>query len=366
MVILAVTAGSAYWLPAYHHHLAVMPSRVAWWRVWADWDGDWYRRIAQSGYGYARHGQQSIAFFPSYPLVVRLVAFLTGNVVVAGVLTTLASGAAVAVLFGEWLSDRLARPAAVASLLALLVYPYAFYLYGPMYADALFLACAIGAFVALERGYPWVAGALGAVAVAARPIGIVLVVGLIARGWELTRSETAQPKAKFAAGDRRRVLMAVSVSALGLAGYMGYLWVTRGDALAFVSAEQGWHQSPGVSTWFKTALFTHVSRAQSIDTVLRLVAHPIVMIVALALIPRVVKRFGRAYGLYAALAILLPAVATKDFFGMGRYALAAFPCFAAAGDLITTRPRVARLGLAASAAVLILVATQFGRGAYLS
>jgi hypothetical protein len=59
-----------------------------------------------------------------------------------------------------------------------MLYPYAYYLGGAVYPTALFLAAAIGAFVLLDHGHPWLSGLTGAVATAAGPVGLALVVGL--------------------------------------------------------------------------------------------------------------------------------------------------------------------------------------------
>ncbi|MBA3956074.1 MAG: hypothetical protein H0X58_05350 [Acidimicrobiia bacterium] len=65
-------------------------------------------------------------------------------------------------------------------------------------------------------------------------------------------------------------------------------------------------------------------------------AHPLLTIAGFALLPRVFRRFGYGYGTYALLVIGLSCLGTKNFFGMARYVMAAFPCFAVAGDLLAS------------------------------
>ena len=63
---------------------------------WANWDGQWYVRIAADGYRRA----YSEAFFPLYPLLVRTVRPLAGSYVVAGtVLSWVAIAVALWLLF---------------------------------------------------------------------------------------------------------------------------------------------------------------------------------------------------------------------------------------------------------------------------
>jgi len=91
-----------------------------WIDAWVRWDSNWYGGIAENGYFYHPGQQSPIAFFPSYPMAVRLVAGLVGDVQVAGVLVTVLCGAASLVLFWRWLDGRVtsrARRLATASLM---------------------------------------------------------------------------------------------------------------------------------------------------------------------------------------------------------------------------------------------------------
>ena len=72
------------------------------------------------------------------------------------------------------------RRARRTALVLLLVYPYAWFLYGSGYGDAFFLVVTVGAFVLLERDRPVLAGAAGFIATAARPTGTAVLIGLIA------------------------------------------------------------------------------------------------------------------------------------------------------------------------------------------
>src|SRR5687767_9756535 len=104
---------------------------------WLWWDGSWYLHIAQVGYSFVPGQQSSVAFFPVYPMAVRLLgAVLPGGQALAAVLITMLSGLAVLALFHRWCQRRMSSTAASAAVLALAVYPYAWFLYGAAYADA--------------------------------------------------------------------------------------------------------------------------------------------------------------------------------------------------------------------------------------
>jgi Mannosyltransferase (PIG-V) len=323
---------------------------------WLRWDGWWYAHIAGQGYTYQPHRMSPVAFFPVYPLAARAVAAVVpGGVELALLLTTILCGAAVFVLFQRWCRRRMEPRAARASMCALALYPFAWFLYGAAYSDALYFALALGAFLLLEQHRPGAAGLVGAIATATRPTGITLIIGLVA----------------VAAGDpklRARAWM-VLFSAAGLLAWMAWLAISFGNPLAFIETEgaPGWDQPPGWHTWLKLGLPDRLLRMpppEAISIVLQIV----VCVFFLAMIPVVVRRFGAGYGIYAAVAIVVPALSSGDFLGVGRYLLPVFPVFAAIGAAAdATAHRAAVRMLAFGSAVLLLFgAALFSAGFLLS
>lgn len=320
---------------------------------WAQWDSGWYQYIADNGYAYTPGQQGPVAFFPAYPLLMRGGAAVVGNVYLAGILVTLASGVGATVLFWKWLMERLSPAAARVSLLLFALFPYSFFLYGAVYADALFIVAVLGAFTLVEHDRPWLAGVAGAVATAARPIGVVLVVALVVRVLERGHRPGWRP-----AG--------VLLSGLGIAGFCLYLWTRFGDPLAFGTIQEAWDQEAGPETWLKFRFFRDVADIASPLPALVYLAHPVLTVLGVVLVPRVFRRFGRGYGIYVALLIGLSALGTKNFFGMSRYLLAAFPCFAVAGEWVAERPRLRTVAPAVSGLGLVVLTAAYSRGYYLS
>jgi len=160
----------------------------------------------------------------------------------------------------------------------------------------------------------------------------------------------------------------VLVSALGLAGFCFYQWRKFGDPFTFITVQSAWDQESGPRTWLKFRFFADLGTLDDRNILgsLSYLAHPVLTFAALALVPRVFRRFGYGYGTYALLAVLVPALATKNFFGMARYLLAAFPCFAVAGELLAERPKLARVVYPALAVVLVVLTAAYSQGQYLS
>jgi Gpi18-like mannosyltransferase len=336
-----------------------------WLAGWAQWDSGWYHRIAADGYSYVAGQQSTVAFFPTYPVVVGALGVLVDDPYLAGIAVTLAAGVAVAALFAAWARPRLSPTAAWAALLAFLLFPYAFFLYGVVYADALFVAALLGAFLLLDDDHPVLAGLAGAVATAARPVGIVLIVGLALRALE--RRGALRAEGRWIDWRRLRPADAgVLLSVLGIAGWCVYLWARFDDPFAFASAQGAWDQGAGPATWLKFQFFEDITDLRSPRAWLLYMAHPVLTIAATCLLPRVFRRFGAGYGVYAALLIGVSALSTKNFFGMARYLLAAFPCFAALGEVLDERPGLRRLYIPAGGVALVALTAIFGTGYYLS
>ena len=347
-----------------------------WLDGWFHFDSGWYLQIATQGYSYTPGQQSSIAFFPVYPLTMRGLGTVLGDQQLAGWLVTLLAGLGVAVLFAAWVRDRLPRRSAVLAVVVLLVYPYAFFLYGAVYADALFVLCSLGAFLLLEKRWYLAAGLVGALATAGRPVGIAVAVGLVVRSLELLAADRAAISAPVGRLPLRDVVSSVRdvrlrhvgvlVSLVGIGAWCFYLWRRFGDPLAFVHVESapGWDQGVGPHTWFKLSYLEIVRQDPFFSRGRLQTVQALTCLVAVLLMRRVWRRFGWGYAAYAAIAIAIPIIGTKDFMGTGRYVLVAFPILAAGGDFLASTERrwVRPVALAVSAALLLVLTTLYARG----
>lgn len=358
VVVGAATFGTWRWAPGFLSGGASdMPG--AWpVRALCHWDSWWYVNIVAQGYWYHPGEQSPVAFFPLYPLAVRAVMLLGVDRFTGAVAVSLASGLGALSLYFRWSKAVLPTSSGTSTWL-LALYPYAVYLYGVIYSDALFLLLVIGAFLALERQRPLVAMLLGMAATAGRPVAPALVVGLVVRSVEL-RLKADKPV--------RAVDLAPALAGLGLAAWMGYLWVSFGDPLAFVHVQSapGWTQPPGPAVWFKLDFFHLVFERWRPFVVWRHGPQALVAFSMLALVWPTWRRLGAGYGVYLLAVVALPTLSTKDFMGLGRYGLAAFPAWLTVAQWLDERPRLRVAWLTVSATGLVVVATSFGADVYVS
>jgi hypothetical protein len=274
--------------------------------------------------------------------------------------------------------------------LALALWPFAWFLYGVVYADALFLALAIGAVVLVERDRYVLAGIVGAFATACRPTGIVLVPTLVAIA--MTRDGVLRPRANRSAttpgepeggpraGERlsewlqmpsgidwtrlRPRTLAPAISVAGLMTYSAFLWRRFGDPLAFATNQATFR---GRMPLIKGPFFSRLVHV--VDTPLltsTMVLNAATAVLVLAVVGGVARRFGFPYALLVLATLVAVVVPTDNFIGVGRYMLLAFPALAVVGERLADRGRASWAVAALSAALMLTMAAGFSRSVYLS
>ena len=164
--------------PAAHASRFVYASRLLlsgvpgrWLNAWANWDGQWYLKISRLGYT----TRQSSAFFPLYPLFVRVLAPLFAHSsLIAGVALSVAFFvAAMYLLYRLIVIDYGPRVAAWTVIFASL-FPTSFY-FQAVYTESLFLLTTVAClFFARREQWLW-AGLAGFCAALTRNTGVLLL-----------------------------------------------------------------------------------------------------------------------------------------------------------------------------------------------
>lgn len=197
------------------------------------WDGGWYLLAAEAGYPDAvPDGASTIAFFPLYPLLVRLVDGLPGLTPIAAALVVAGASAAAATVV-LWLLTRQLWDGDVADrVVVLFAFSPGSFVLSMVYAEGTMLLLAAGCLWALVARRWLVAGVLAALGTASRPNAIALV-GACA--WA----------SAVAVLHRRewRSLIAPLLAPAGIVAYFGFLWARTGVATAWFDVQRaGWEE----------------------------------------------------------------------------------------------------------------------------
>jgi hypothetical protein len=206
------------------------------------WDSVWYLAIADGGYG----GGAREAFFPLYPLLVRVAGVPVGSALVGGALLSTALLGVALVLLHRLVALDHPRAVARNAVLVTALFPMSFF-FSAVYSESLFLALSIGAVYAARRErWTW-AGILGMFAATTRSAGVLLLVPLAAIYlWDVGR-----PSLRTRRTLRADVLW-LGLVPLGLALYCGLLALGGHDPLAPFHAQDVWFRSfagPFVGAW---------------------------------------------------------------------------------------------------------------------
>ena len=171
----------------------------------ARWDAGWYLLIAHQGYdpGLGAATAARGAFFPLYPLLVRALSVLLIAPVLAGIVVSVLALAVA--LYGlhrlaalETGSREVARLAVMVTAFA----PMAFF-FSAVYSESLYLALSVGAFWFARRGRWAATGALGGLAAATRPTGLLLLAPALILYLYGPRRDRPPDGARAARGTRR-------------------------------------------------------------------------------------------------------------------------------------------------------------------
>lgn len=323
----------------------------------ARWDAAWYSGIAREGYSYnARTGggeQQTVAFFPAYPMILRVAAAFTepervrdmsydtyierrdSRIMWAGSLVTIALFLPALMVFYRWAESKGGPDVGGGAVLLLAAYPFSVF-YSAPYTESLFLLAAVGACLAFEQ-HRWLSAAVfGLLTGLTRPNGAMLslTLGLLAIAPVFRRERITMRSLAL------RVAVA-SMPGVGMLLYSAYIYSLTGDPLAWMKVQQAWGRSfagtMGYVQWTMTAVrdqgFLFYVKSAPVEMIQTLAA-----LFALVMVWPVWRRLGAAYAVFI-LANLLPPLFKGGVLSIGRMTSTLFPVFAVLAMMVPPERR---------------------------
>jgi Gpi18-like mannosyltransferase len=347
---------------------------------WMRWDGTWYMTIINSGYHHHASAiiqQENIAFYPAFPILVRLINDVTRiPYAYAGLILNFFLTIATC-YFGYLLYATMKKKYGkhktdhgfYVPVFFILAFPTAFF-FAAFYSEALLvLALTASLYFALNRRY-WAAALFAGLATGSKIIGIIAAPTILILYIEQENVfnhgfiEAIKKRWLTAAG-----LMITSVS--GIVLYMAYLWVRFGNPLLSYDDNQapGWGRKVGgffitnISTYYQH-IFDPKAYGSHINYLTNL-SLAIVPIVALLLVAYALYKRIWWMALYAFLMIILP-LSTGSLMSVNRLALVLMPCFI--GILATEYSSTKRFYIWSIVALMavaeIVLASFFLQGTY--
>lgn len=302
------------------------------------WDTGWYLGIAVDGYRWrpdARHSQQNIAFFPAYPILMRVGGAVLGarprpslpyprsdyrlraRTLVAGWLISLGAFFGALCALHTWVTRIGGTRAAARTVLLLSTFPFAVY-FSAAYTESLFLLGAVSAFNAMETQRARSAGAWGLLVGLSRPNGFLLSLPLLLIALRMTNR-------------RARSFLAATTPCVGMLMFSVYVWSLTGRPFAWAEAHAAWGRT--LPTWNSTVtsrvdLLTDRGVLGYAATAPLEILNGAAVLFAFALIPVIARRLGAPAAVFV-LSNLIPPLIAGGLLSAGRLTSTLFPIFAA-------------------------------------
>ena len=334
--------------------------------IWGfgNFDGVHYLRLAQNGYT----AEYSQAFFPLYPLIIRLFNILPkGNLdlslytdpsyfYVGIILSNVLFVFALYFLYKLWGQEYGGKISKLA-LILLLTFPASFY-FGSVYSESLFLLLAVLTFYFTNKNKFIVAGIFAALASATKVQGSLLFLYLLIELFYRYKDNVIKKSDLFGKG-----LVSLALSLTGAAAYMFYLGKTFGNPIYFLTSQPafGASRSSVPLITLPQVFYRYFKMLTSVDpgdlSFWNAFLELGITLIFIGLLIYAFKKIKFSYWIFVALALILPTL-TGTLSSMPRYALLAFPII----PVVAGFKKSSKYIIIAQAALLMLFTAVFVRG----
>jgi hypothetical protein len=333
------------------------------WRIYSNefldlpgrWDTGWYLTIATEGYKYVANApadyQQNIAFFPAFPMSMRYLSVVLGRQPLwTGVAISMVSFF-LALTYFLRLSRSLLKneDQSMTAVMLLAAYPFAVF-FSAAYTEGLFLLTLLGAIYHFHRDQLVRSAMWGFVCGLTRPNGallsIVLALMAIAPLWDAARSRLILPPPAGWRPIGQRML-AAAAPGFGMLAFSAFIYRLTGNPFTWTVQNVAWGRvyrsldslvSDRVDFIANNGWYSYAS-TQTIDFF-----YLTAVLLALAAVWPVYRRFGLAFAVFILITIL-PPMSAGGLLSMGRVTSTLFPVFLWMGAAVPARHRTAWIAL---------------------
>ena len=274
-------------------------------KLHAGWDSFWYLDIVQNGYNYTSGQLSNVVFFPLYPYLIKVFAFIFGGTVLTGWILS-----SVFLFLALFYLHKLVREFHKEvnpdhALYFLLIFPTAFFL-NTVYTESLFLFLSVACFYYVLRKNFVLAAIVGMLAALTRVTGVLLLIPLAIEYY------------RFYGARIKPELFSLLLIPASLFSFFTYHFARFGDFLLFFKVESTWGRNFHLNT-------SHFGSPTN-PAIVNFLIDAGFVIFALAMIYLVYRRFRLSYAAYM-LATVLVALSTGTMMSIGRYILVLFPMY---------------------------------------
>lgn len=292
--------------------------------VWGVWDTGWYLNIAKHGYSpkistyESTKDQANFAFFPLFPLTIRLLGEIVRNNFIAGIIISNICLLGSAILIYKLLCLDYDEEVGKRAIKYLFLFPTAFILSG-VFSESLYLFLVLLCFYALRRSRWLILAIAGFLVSLTRSTGILIVLPLAYEYWRQITSGRYKWKLKN--------IVALATPILGILVFVYFNYFLTGDPLAFVHIQNAWGrflQNP-------IAVLVHNIATRDVSILLA----EYLTLASITLLAVMHNKIRPSYLLFSLYSIFIPL--STGLLSMPRFLVTIFPLFLAC-TLITKKP----------------------------
>jgi Gpi18-like mannosyltransferase len=294
----------------------LQPLGSRFWWTWAGFDGVHYIKLVKEGYlaGFSQ------AFFPLYPLLIKLLNFLVGNILTSGlIISNLAFILFLSCLY-QLLLFSFEKKIVEKTIKIYLFFPTSFF-FNSLYTESLFVFLASLIFYFLKKKKWLITSFLGGLASATRLVGISFGLVLLVE-WFRYQSRK----------DKKLVLKGIGYFLCASWGFWAYLLFLRlkfNDPFIFIKSMSLWQKNKLV--FFGQTFFRYFKMmfdfSLSLEKYFLVIFEFLTASLFLYLLIDGFRKLKLSFFVYSFFSLFIP-LSSGTFSSLPRYVLALFPLFA--------------------------------------
>ncbi len=318
LTAIAVIATAATFFFAWASYILVVRQIPDFASLWQVWDTTHFLQVAEKGYIPEIKDKVPMVVFPFYPLLIRGLSLITGNMLVSSLLLANAAYAGAVVYFYKLARLEQDAETSLRAVLYMALWPTAFFFHAG-YTESPFLFLALAAFYYARKGNWAAAALLGMAASGMRILGALLLPALVL---EYFTQKNYQLKKTG-----RDVLWLLLIPT-GLLIYMAICWKVSGNPFQYVTLQELYWQKRLAFPWTGFINTFHHLRAYGPEHAVYNILELFFGLLGMVISGYALRHFRPSYAVFV-IAIWLMSVCTARWVSNARYTLMMFPVFIA-------------------------------------
>ncbi len=313
------------------------------------WDSGWYLNIISKGYTYIPDKESSVAFFPLYPMIIKVISAITSHPKIVGFIVSNIALLIACYYLYKLVQVEYDQSTATQTIILMLIAPVSFF-FSIMYTEGLFLALTISAFYYARKKNWLVASIIGFFVALTKVTGVFIFIPILMEYLQISWT-SLKPNFRIIKKDMLWLLLIPA----GLGTYMTYLYAKFGDPIAFYHAYAAWGSKLVLATT------TFELAAAKNYTFYKILFFAIVIITLLEIIYCIKCKIRLSYVTYCILLFII-FISSSLLDSILRYTSILFPLYMGLAILIKKHPPLKLPIELASIMLLTLMTVLFVNG----